>query len=157
MKKIRNIFIISSLLITSAFLIFLFTQGEPANNNGSRLNQIAAPTLKLEGSTIELEIAQTAEQRVRGLSGRVSLPENSGMLFIFEGEGEYGFWMKEMHFPIDIIWLDENFTVVDIKKNALPESYPELFYPKAPAQYVLEVNAGFAEAHNIKEGEPVGF
>lgn len=85
------------------------------------------------------EIARTPEARSRGLSGREGLGENDGLLFIFEEPGYPGFWMKDMKFAIDIIWLDENLTVVDVTKNAAPDSYPQIFHPKSPAQYVLEI------------------
>ena len=60
--------------------------------------------------------------------------------------------MKEMNFPIDIIWLDENLKIVAIKENAMTESYPEVFTPSTPARYVLEVPAGFVQKNKISVG-----
>jgi hypothetical protein len=68
----------------------------------------------------KVEIADTPEKRRAGLMHRVSLPENQGMLFVFEKPGIYGFWMKNTLIPLDIIWLDENFKVVYIKENVQP-------------------------------------
>jgi len=107
--------------------------------------------------SVHAEIANTAESRTRGLSGRNGLLENEGTLFVFEKEGRYSFWMKDMKFPIDIIWIDKDGTIVYIKENAEPDSYPETFIPDAPAQYVLEVNKNFISEYGISAGDKVGF
>ena len=115
---------------------------------------IAAPSLVFNsGDFLKLEVVQDQEDRERGLSGREVLPHDEGLLFVFEEAGEYGIWMMDMHFPIDIVWLDERFTVVGLQESAAPESYPEVYYPKAPSLYVLETNAGFARDRGIKLGE----
>lgn len=113
--------------------------------------------VKIAGQNIKVILAETTLEQNRGLSGREKLNENEGMLFVFNHEGNYPFWMKDMNFPIDIIWLDENLKVVYIKKNALPQSYPESFSPGTNAKYVLEVNAGFSEKNNLKEGDTAEF
>src|SRR3989339_720000 len=69
---------------------------------------------------------------------------------IFNKIGVYHFWMKDMNFPIDIIWIGEDYKIVYIKENALPESYPEKFNPNQPALYVLEINAGMVSENEIK-------
>ena len=115
------------------------------------------PTITIGDTKIEVEIADTAESRAQGLSGRTSLPENSGLLFIFTESSQPGFWMKEMNFPIDIIWLDESWKIVDLTIEARPEKYPEIYLPRSPVHYVLEVNAGFISAHNLKIGDPARF
>lgn len=100
-----------------------------------------------------LEVADTPQKRFQGLSGRRHLPEGQGMLFVFSVPDSHSFVMREMNFPIDIIWFDENFRIVDVKENALPESYPsESFTPKVSAMYVLEVRAGFFHDHNLASG-----
>ncbi len=100
-----------------------------------------------------LEIADTPEKMFQGLSGRKSLPEGRGMLFVFAGPAFYSFVMRDMNFSIDIVWFDENFRVIDVKENALPESYPsETFSSRTPAMYVLEVRAGFFRDHNLAPG-----
>lgn len=115
------------------------------------------PTLTIGGAKIVVEIAETPGARAQGLSGRISLPEKTGLLFIFDHPGQPGFWMKEMNFPIDIIWLDDNWKVVDITVDARPENYPEIYLPRSPVHYVLEVNAGFISAHNLKIGNQARF
>ncbi len=91
----------------------------------------------------------------RGLSGRVRLPDKEGMLFVFPKPAVYRFWMKEMRFPIDIIWIGVEKKVVGFSENLAPESYPETFAPPSPVQYVLEVNAGWVQRHNLALGAQV--
>jgi uncharacterized protein len=105
------------------------------------------------GTSVKVEIADTSSKRIQGLSGRASLPEDRGLLFVFDTTNYHGIWMNKMLIPIDIIWLDDSFTVVSIKRDAVPESYPEVYRPSVPARYVLEVNAGFVAAHNILVGD----
>ncbi|MFZ4499921.1 MAG: DUF192 domain-containing protein [Minisyncoccia bacterium] len=106
------------------------------------------------GSTrIAVSIADTDLERVQGLSHTEALPEGTGKLFIFDTIGLYGFWMKDMRYSIDIIWLDEEMTVVTIKESIDPESYPETFYPTALSKYVLEVPAGFSTEKGIAVGQ----
>ncbi|MGB4076189.1 MAG: DUF192 domain-containing protein [Minisyncoccia bacterium] len=96
-------------------------------------------------SLTEVDVADTSEERALGLSGR-EVPEDYGMLFIFETEGSYGFWMKETLVPLDVIWLTSEGAILGILKDAAPPSYPTVFYPPSPVRYVLEVRGGTAEA-----------
>jgi len=118
---------------------------------------IPQATVYIDNTPISVELARTQEEIVRGLSGRPSLPSEKGMLFIFEEPGYYEFWMKDMRFPIDIIWISEDLQVVDIAPDVGPETYPNTFQPNDLAQYVLEVNALYTEVHGIKIGDPVRF
>ena len=104
-----------------------------------------------------LELVNTPESRQLGLSGRELLELGSGMLFFFDMSDKHGIWMKDMNFAIDIVWIDENYKIVDIKKNARPESFPEVFVPKTSSKYVLEVNTGFLEKNDIEIGERIFF
>lgn len=74
------------------------------------------------------------------------------MLFIFETPGQHGFWMKDMNFSIDIVWIDENLQIVGIDKNIAPETFPNIFYPNQLVKYVLEIPAGYSDAHRIGLG-----
>ncbi|MEI6238027.1 MAG: DUF192 domain-containing protein [bacterium] len=113
-------------------------------------NQISK--LKINGEEIRIIKARTNDEQTLGLSGRDSLALNSGMLFYFDHDDFWKFWMKDMKFSIDIIWLDKDFRVIDIKNNATPSTYPELFTSKNVARYVLEVPAGFAQNYLLKDG-----
>ena len=106
----------------------------------------------LGGAEILVTVADTPSTRARGLSGHDKLEPNDGMLFVFPESKLHGFWMKDMQFPIDIIWFDANHRVVDVSERADPESYPKVFIPRVPAQFVLEVPAGFFSDHHIKLG-----
>ncbi|MFA5997753.1 MAG: DUF192 domain-containing protein [Candidatus Paceibacterota bacterium] len=107
----------------------------------------------LLGQEVKVLIADTPALQERGLSGHSALIENEGMLFVFPVSNRTGFWMKNMLFPIDIIWFDGNRRVVDAWENAQPSSYPEIRAPRSDAQYVLEVRAGFYRNHNIRLGD----
>lgn len=113
--------------------------------------------VKIAGQNIKVDLALTQEAQTQGLSGRTGLKEDEGMLFVFDKPGQYAFWMKDMNFSLDIIWISEDMKVVYIQKNALPESYPESFLPEKNAKYVLEVSESFADKNNLKEGDKVLF
>lgn len=107
---------------------------------------------------VNVDVAATEPTRERGLSGRPGLAPDEGMYFVFQQPDKYGFWMKEMRFPIDIIWIS-NGQIADITTN-LPVPGPDgtlpTFAPRVPIDRVLEVNAGYAEAHGLRIGLPIG-
>ncbi|MBI5078227.1 MAG: DUF192 domain-containing protein [Candidatus Yonathbacteria bacterium] len=109
----------------------------------------------LAGVEIMVAIADTPHQREKGLSGYKALEPNEGMLFIFPEPGFHGFWMRDMLFPIDIIWFDENRRIVDAWENASPASFPQIYTPRAPSQFVLEVPAGFFVNHALNVGDTI--
>jgi hypothetical protein len=122
-----------------------------------------APVVRVGGAAFVVEPAVTPAQRNQGLSGRQVLAPRSGMLFIFEQEGKYTFWMKEMRFPLDLVWIGAGCTVVDLTRNVPPPA-PEqtldklpLYLPVAPARYVLEINGGEADLVGLQPGDLVGF
>ncbi|OGG47170.1 hypothetical protein A2671_01145 [Candidatus Kaiserbacteria bacterium RIFCSPHIGHO2_01_FULL_49_13] len=109
--------------------------------------------VKIDDVEIAVEFADTPALRTKGLSGRELLEEGRGMLFIFENAGRYDFWMKDMHFPIDIIWISSDKKVVGITPSLSPETFPEVYYPPTDVPYVLEVPSGYAATHGLKEGD----
>ena len=111
----------------------------------------------LGGKTFSMEIADTDLLREHGLSGHKPLSDRQGMIFIFNKPDLYGFWMKDMLFPLDIIWLDENFKINHIEKSVLPETYPKVFYPEEKSLYVLEVSAGSMDSLGVKVGDYVRY
>ncbi len=114
-------------------------------------------TLTIGPTTIQVEVADIDEERTLGLSGRESLAENTGLLFVFETEGYHGIWMKDMNFPIDIAWLDKNKKIIHIEHNVAPDTYPKVFNPPTPSLYVLETNAGVFNSHQINLGTEIEF
>lgn len=109
-----------------------------------------------KGGCVEAEVADSRDKRMQGLMFRESLPKNSGMLFIFDKEEDQGFWMKNMNFALDVIWINADKEVVKISKNVPPcKDECESISPGKKVKYVLEVNSGFAESSNIRAGETV--
>jgi len=109
---------------------------------------------------VQAQVAYSEAEKTRGLMYRVSLGWKSAMLFIFDEAARYGFWMKNMLIPLDIIWIDGNKKIVDITQNALPCKEQDACYSIIPAsvvKYVLEVNSGFSEQNKIKIGDKVSF
>lgn len=112
-------------------------------------------SIRVGDASLTAEIADTPAKRMRGLSGREKLDENQGMLFVFDESGRHSFWMADMRFPIDIVWITSAKTVVKITPGVSPASFPEKLAPETSVQYVLEVNAGWAARHNVRIGDSV--
>ncbi len=104
---------------------------------------------------ISAMVVDTKESREEGLSGREGLSDGEGMLFDFGISGKFGFWMKDMLFPIDMIWINSNGIIVDIVENALPEDYPKTYINSPPASYVLEIGANKSRAYGLFLGSKV--
>ncbi len=104
---------------------------------------------------MRFEVVTTQAEQEQGLSGRETVPENYGMLFVFPQEERTGFWMKDMLVPIDIIWLSDTGTILGIEDSVSPDTYPEAFYPPQPAKYVLETKAGEARRRGWSVGTQI--
>ncbi len=152
MERLKNGFFLTVgvLFILGCFYLFL-KQPAPAKY------QQGEPVITAGGNVIPVEVADSENERTRGLSDREALAGGHGLLFEFPEVGSYGFWMKDMRFPIDIVWINEDWTVVGVERNATPESFPEIFYPAAPIKYVLEINSGEAEKFSIEAGRKLDF
>jgi uncharacterized protein len=111
------------------------------------------------GAAYAVELATTPDARAEGLMYRESLAERHGMLFFFPKNGDYGFWMKNCNFPIDIVWISIDHRVVFVAEHVPPcKADPCPTYdPKADALYVLEINAGRAKSEGLVPGAPVRF
>lgn len=114
--------------------------------------------VKFEDITITSRVVRSDQARERGLSGTKELADGTGMLFVFDSADKWRIWMRDMQYPIDIIWLDEQKRVVHIVHAAQPSSYPKTeFAPKKPARYILEVPAQTARKHAITIGSQAEF
>jgi uncharacterized membrane protein (UPF0127 family) len=112
-----------------------------------------------DGSAVTAELAVTDEERQQGLMFREKMDENQGMLFVFEGEDIHAFWMKNMKFPIDILWLDGQKRIIHLEAGVPPctaDPCPS-YVPKAPAVFVLELKSGAAARHGLRLYERLGF
>lgn len=110
---------------------------------------------KIGSVPIKLEVANNPTTRSRGLSGRIDLKEGEGMLFVFLEPEIQGFWMKDMNFPIDIIWINEKFKIIGVEKNVSPNTFPTSFYSPAPVKYVIETPAGYFDRNSLNIGDSI--
>lgn len=154
----QTVFLIGAIIVAAIIIYFYYYN--IAYTVFSPLPKTAKiTTVVINTAIIPVEIAQGMRAVQKGLSGRTALDADKGMLFIFSSAARYGFWMPNMRFPIDIIWMN-NGKVVDIShdvSNDFNLLKPRLYRPTEPAQYVLEVNAGFARKKRIKIGDAVSF
>lgn len=156
MKKQEAIFLIFTIVILVGLNFFWVDKNYVLEEKPAQIES-EVKFVNLAGQIIRVDVATTSAELSQGLSGRESLAKDEGMLFIFQTSDKYSFWMKDMNFPIDIIWLGEDRRIVHIKKFARPESFPEVFVPDAPARYVIEVESGFADKYKLKIGDGTEF
>lgn len=117
------------------------------------------PYVEIGGTIIPVAVANTTALRQKGLSGMLSLSKDEGMYFIFNTPDRYQFWMPDMHFPIDIIWIADG-KIVGIEhsvSNVFDSKHPVLYTPPVSINRVLEVNAGFSRVHDIDVGDTITF
>ena len=151
MKKLVIVYVV---LIIVVILLAVFKIGGgllPALPNfGTKSKAV------INKESINLIVVKAPNDLKKGLSGRKDIPQDQGMLFIFPTKGKYSFWMKDMLFPLDIIFIDDK-KVVDVFENLPPDDSPfrPKYAPSAPANYVLEVNAGVAKKLKIQKGTTV--
>lgn len=141
----RNYFIGSLALlgVTVIIVFLLLSQNTASSCSEVYRNDIVGIQLKSSSqSKFNAEVATTDASRTRGLSGRKCIPKDQLMIFEFQQLDKQGFWMKDMKFPIDIIWTDASKRVVYIERNVDPATYPKILRSNEPALYVLEMHAG---------------
>lgn len=113
----------------------------------------------INGHKFQVTVADSQEEQEIGLSETESLPQNQGMIFLFEKPGFYPFWMKKMKLPIDIIYIS-NDQIVTIQNNVQPakeRESPIVYTPTEPSDKVLEINAGLAQKYDFKKGDMVKY
>jgi uncharacterized membrane protein (UPF0127 family) len=118
---------------------------------GSRLHQ--GKYAVVGDAQIKVEVVDDNKSRELGLSGRDELKRNTGMWFVFDRSDYHGIWMKDMNFPIDIIWIGVNMQIVHLEENISPDTYPNIFKPDKKARFILEVPANFIKKEGIKMGD----
>ncbi len=142
------------LLLAVVIVILLFFYNYKKESKNSTENQVC-----FKNNCFLVELATTATERASGLMFRSSLAADHGMLFIFNQEDEYPFWMKNTLIPLDIIWFDQNQKVVFISADTpscQPENCPSI-NPEKEAKYVLELNAGVAFKIGLSVGDKLSF
>ncbi|MDX1608324.1 MAG: DUF192 domain-containing protein [Candidatus Spechtbacterales bacterium] len=135
--KNKNLIVLITVALIAVLLYFV---------SGNMRGEQNSASITIDGKKIEVELAQTVEEKARGLSARASLPKEKGMLFIFDEPDKHTFWMKGMKFGLDFIWIKDG-EIVDVHYNVPPPnkntgSLP-VYSPREPVDMVLEVNAGW--------------
>ena len=147
-KNMPKIIVIILIFIAVAIFYFVF-RSHPKPQN---FDDTVGATIK--DASYYLEVAKTYSARQTGLSHRTQLCSNCGMLFVFDREGKYPFWMKDTKIPLDIIWLNSKFEVVDFVTATETDSIKS-FANSQPAMYVIEVNANEVFKLNLKKGDTI--
>lgn len=135
------------------FSYFTYQEEIPAPTTSRTPGSLDKKFIKIGNNKLTVEIADQPEEQSQGLSDRNSLGQNEGMLFVFPRPLVASFWMKEMLISLDMIWIDENKTIIGIQKYVSPDTFPKTFGPPSPVKYVLEVNAGWSDINKIKIGD----
>ncbi len=136
--------------------------GGSARSLAAESGPMAAAEVVIKGQVFRVDVADTPSRMARGLGGRRSLAPDAGMLFVYSNKGRHTFWMRGMFIPIDIIWLD-NRRVVHIERHVpppeagTPPTELATYAPAAPANFVLEIAAGRADALGLKVGDLVRY
>ncbi len=151
MKQILFDVAVVTALVAAAWYIY-FNYGEQIS---AYIFDDTTSTMYVESTPIKVTIADELREQKQGLSGVVELGQFEGKLFIFPQEDFYSMWMKDMLFPIDIFWINNNMRVVHIEQNVSPDTYPDSFTSTEPARFVLETSAFFAQNANIAVGDEV--
>ena len=162
----RKLYLFTGILLLTG-IFFIVRQGEPDSSvaydslqeNIKNVLPPLQPSVELGGVRIRAELATSSAAIQKGLSGRAALEADAGMLFIFPQADRYRFWMPDMHFPLDIIWI-YNGIITDMDEDVsdtFDPAHPDFYSPSSPVHYVLEVNAGFARKHGLHIGDPVRF
>jgi len=139
----------SNLLIF--FLIFLVFGTCPA--------WATTPSVCHQDNCVAVEVVSKDADMERGLMYRTGLDQNKGMLFVFDKDGKYSFWMKNMHFNLDILWISHENRIVYIGAN-IPACVADpcpVYSPNESARYVLELNSSYTSTHQWKVGDLLDF
>lgn len=134
-------------LLFSVLLVASCERG-PATTRSSALPVVS---MKIGSRTYGLEVAGDSFTRERGLMERDSMPADRGMIFVFEGEADRGFWMKNTRIPLDILFVDSNGKVVSI--HTMKPYDQRTTNSDGPAKYAIELNAGAANENGVKAGD----
>ncbi|SEL49988.1 hypothetical protein SAMN04488505_102412 [Chitinophaga rupis] len=179
MRPVKMLITTSKWIFNVAFCLYIAGCGNRTANNTATTtttdtSTVAAPTdngpqFKKEGELyfigkakndtlhkIDMEVAETDDERAQGLMRRRSMTDGQGMLFIFTEAAEQSFWMKDTYISLDIIYVDDKKEIVSIQKYTTPQSEESLPSFKK-AQYVVEVNAGFCDKYHIGFGDKIAF
>ncbi len=157
--------VVALLIVAFGAIILTFNAGLLPNvgqSTSANTNSSSPSTgqLKIGQDVLNVEIADTQAKRQLGLGGRDNLATDSGMLFVFSDTDKHSFWMKDVHFSLDFVWILDN-KVVDVTQNVPPPAPDQsvsslpIYESNSPINKVLEVNGGYASSHNIQVGDSI--
>ena len=152
----RKILILAQVLLL-IILCSVFWSIYSSRNLFKMPSQSLADRVVIKNAVWNVKIADTEQVREAGLSNIKSLEKNTGMFFIFDTPANQSFWMKDMLFPIDMIFINDKLQVVEIDSDLSPDSFPRIFGSEVLSQYVLEINAGEAKKYDLREGDQLIF
>ena len=151
---INKIQIVTIVLVIPLVALFMYS-----NSKGISIKEVflpGVPTMHIGEIPVRVEIANTDAERVKGLSGRKSFSTSAdGLLFVFPTTDYHSVWMKDMKFPIDLVWIGEDLKVINVEKNVNPETYPKVFKPARPARYLVETDVHFNDTFGLQAGYDV--
>lgn len=148
--------VLGALIVVSLFLVLGFVGNCVSARSCSVASYFhAKKTVVTPKGKVQVEVVDTGASREKGLSGKKGLDKGEGMLFEFDKPGRYGFWMKDMLFAIDMIWINDDGLVVHIERNVKPDSYPTAYINTLEARYVLEIGANESEKFGLYMGAQV--
>ncbi len=159
------VFLIAFVIIADVYYYFFYPKvfpnvyktGDIQKIKPVYMNILPTADIFVGQSHFTVELARSSAEQALGLGKRGGLNPDSGMLFIFSKPSIQNFWMKDMEFPIDMVWIDENKKVIGFAENALPEDFPKVYSSPKPASYVLEIGAGQVKIKSIQVGDEVNF
>lgn len=151
-----------ALLLLVSFIVIRFSPKDTEVSCAFRIAEsAAAPETSGDAFKVDecvtLEETSTNSERTLGLSGRQSMAAGRGMLLDFNQPGEYCMWMKDMHFSLDMMWLNEDKEIVYMIEGVTPDTYPKSFCGPESARYVVEVNSGIVKAGDLRVGQRIRF
>jgi len=153
LKRYHRLLILPAAIFVTLAVIFFLSRVKNPDKISDAKTRISL--LKVKDSIISVEIADTPEKRQQGLMYRKTMKDNEGMLFIFETEDFRTFWMKNTLIPLDMVWMDPNYKVIYITKDAQPCVFDPCEMYVAPAKYVLELKGGWSDRNNLQVGDSI--
>lgn len=156
----KSILIDMSLTVLAAMLFIggiLKTQGlviDKPSDAAESFSSYESQLVTIGSKQYKLYVADTPDRQIQGLSTITSMKPHEGMMFVFERPGPRSFWMKDMNFPLDFIFVSRN-AVVDIHENIQPDSYPSGIVSRLDADTVIELNAGEVSENGVTVGDRI--
>ncbi|GEM_PF-433411 len=157
-NKYRQIIIATVIFIILVLGGILYMVSNNITNKGKQTNHPRVTVVQQEMIQIDfekLELATKSEERQRGFMFRDEICDRCGMLFVFPEESELTFWMPNVYFPLDLIFMDQSGIIVKIHENTTPNNDQKKYFSEKPAQYALETKSGFVKSFGLKEGQKV--